>query len=135
MNGEGLKLDGDIGEGISGAISKLMEHPELISMVASALEKSSPEENPSKVADSPKDTEAITSDSPQLQHTDVLTSLIPMLSKMTAPTKEGNGSHGSNIPHAQLLCALKPYVSESRRSAIDYVLKISQMSALIGVIK
>ena len=124
-----LTMQNTAQDGISAAIGKLMEHPELISMVASTLGQSSNSvPKAAQVSNTPQqsDTEV------QTQPPDALASLIPMLSKMSgAMSKDGI----KDVPHAQLLCALKPYVSESRQSAIDYILKISQMSSIMGALK
>lgn len=132
MSGEDIKpLDG-AQDGISNAISKLMEHPELISMVASALgnggkqaEKSTEREPSSSAAETPHASNVAAS---KELSADTLASVIPMLSKLSSPLSHSSG--GSQ--HSELLCALKPYLNNNRRAAIDYVLKISQMSSLLG---
>lgn len=121
-----IRSDEGLSDGISAAIGKLMEHPELISMVASALGRdtqAASQDPPPASADAP------TEEKPPA---DTLAAFMPMLSRLSgALGKEGQ----KNAPHAQLLCALKPYVSENRRTAIDYVLKLSQVSALMGGMK
>ena len=123
-----IRSDEGLSDGISAAIGKLMEHPELISMVASALGKNTQSAPQETAASSP-------AEAPSEESTpsaDTLTAFMPMLSRLSgALGKDGQ----KNAPHAQLLCALKPYVSENRRTAIDYILKLSQMSALMGGIK
>ena len=126
MNDE-IRTDEGLSDGISAAIGKLMEHPELISMVASALGRDT--QAASQEAGAPP-AEATSEESPP--SADTLTAFMPMLSRLSgALGKEGQ----KNAPHAQLLCALKPYVSENRRTAIDYILKLSQVSALMGGMK
>ena len=125
MNDE-IRTDEGLSDGISAAIGKLMEHPELISMVASALGRdtqAASQDPPPASADAP------TEEKPPA---DTLAAFMPMLSRLSgALGKEGQ----KTAPHAQLLCALKPYVSENRRTAIDYILKLSQVSALMGGMK
>ena len=117
---------------ISDAINRIMEHPELISMVASALggkgegESEKNDENSSAlpvVADVANDSQATPS----------IAALAPMLEKLrTLGTTDKKGSAGK---HEQLLCALKPYLCDSRRDAVDFILKISQFSGLMGLLR
>lgn len=123
-------------DALSGAMEKLLAHPELISMVASALKS---QDLPSPTADK-SSTEASSGDEPSISvgaqdtaassNADLTSALLPMLSKL------GNlKSTPQSSPHSALLCALKPYVSPARREAIDYFLKFSQMSTLINGLK
>ncbi len=115
---------------ISTAISKIMEHPELISMVASVLEEPKNAENVSDPPEAaPTSAEKIPTPPP-----DMLASLMPMISKLSSLGKQGDNS-SSGIGHEQLLCALKPYLSRSRSEAIDYIIKISKMSSLLKGLK
>lgn len=131
---------------ISSAITKLMEHPELISMVASALgnngDKSDTEQQSIPTEPISEDTQEVSSekneDTPVSSSTplsgDAVATLMPMLSKLSSFS--GNGKSGrSAFRHEQLLCALKPYVSPGRCQAIDYILRISQISGLIGKLR
>lgn len=119
-------------DGISAAVSKLLEHPELISMVASALgaDKASDGEKQSETSETQNDgaqsvaAGAFTDGKPTPE---LLTSLMPMIAKLAG----GGGS----CPHEPLLCALKPYLNPSRREAIDYIIKISKMSSLVKEFK
>ncbi len=121
---------------LSSAISKIMEHPELISMVASVLgndsaaESPSAEENAASTADAPSQpTSAPPSPPPE-----ILSTLAPMLSRISA-LGSGGTSDKNGFRHEALLCALKPYLNSSRVGAIDYIIKISKMSSLIQGLK
>ncbi|MBQ9086353.1 MAG: hypothetical protein IJY47_04110 [Clostridia bacterium] len=108
---------------LSDAIDKIMAHPELISMVASAIgAPDRPREEPSAATEDP-------SPPPPTEPTDSLAALSPMLSKLsqakhTAPRREKDA-------RSDLLCALKPYLSPGRQEAIDYMIRISQISDLL----
>lgn len=115
-------------DNISAAVGKLLEHPELISMVASVLGGTSPP--PSEPVDpigEANDGDSVSVGAQVKDAPDIMASLIPMLSKLAC----GGGS----CRHEALLCALKPYVSASRCEAIDYILKISRMSSLVKGLK
>ncbi len=123
-------------DALSGAMEKLLAHPELISMVASALKS----DNSPPLSDDKPSVEELSNEEPAVSanvsnatnsgNADLTSTLLPMLSKL------GNlKNNPQNSSHAALLCALKPYVSPARREAIDYFMKFSQMSALISGLK
>ena len=124
-------------DSISSAISKLMEHPEIIGAVASALSGTSPresEETPQATLqnatnDSKKDTDG---------GSELAASLMPIISRLGSLGISGSKDGGGSVKggkHAALLCALKPYLSKNRSDAIDYMLKISQMSDIISKLR
>ena len=122
-----VRSEEELPNGISAAISKLMEHPELISMVASTLGRDTAAASPQSASQS-----SVAPSEDKSPSDGTLAAFMPMLSKLSGTL----GRDGQkNAPHAQLLCALKPYVSENRRTAIDYILKLSQISELMGGIK
>ena len=116
---------------IAGAVGKLLEHPELISMVASAIgadtSKLGLASSPSVQNDAPQNAEPVSADASA--GTDTVSALIPMLSKLSSL---GLDKGNSGFKHEQLLVALKPYVSKNRCDAIDYILRLSRLSGLIG---
>ncbi len=114
---------------ISDAISRIMEHPELISMVASALGG-----NAAADGNKTNDSENATSLPVASNGGDALPTFAPMLEKLRGlGANSKSGKDGSR--HEQLLCALKPYLCDSRRDAVDFILKISQLSGLMGLLK
>lgn len=106
-------------DAISAAIGKLMAHPEIIQGVAAALASDAPPAVQDKNEDAPAADE----------QGDLIASLMPVISRLGAGL--GNGGTSASR-HSALLCALKPYLSERRQDALDGILKISQMSALIS---
>lgn len=121
-------------DALSGAIGKILEHPELISMVASVLGTDGTE----KAAEQQTQKgEAVKNDGETSQKTDADTAaILPVLSKLSALGVGKDGEKkGSAFKHEQLLCALKPYLSKNRCDAIDYVLRISKISSVIGQLR
>lgn len=110
-------------DALSGAIGKIMEHPELISMVASALGVNAPASGTEGAASNKS--------APQpevaLAQNDVLAALMPRLGKLSEASAREAG-----FKHEPLLCALKPYLSKERCETIDYIIRISKLSGLIG---
>jgi hypothetical protein len=49
----------------------------------------------------------------------------------TAPMTLASNSHHGGDRRAQLLCALKPYLCEDRRRAIDYVIKLDRLGDVL----
>ena len=127
-------------DSISSAISRLMEHPEIIGAVASALSGTADATGAAKDG-----SEAVTEQSPPPENSkepDLAASLMPIISRLgnlgLGGGKSGGmlgGASGVGGKHAALLCALKPYLSKNRCDAIDYILKISQMSELISKLR
>ena len=127
---------------VSDAIEKIMAHPELISMVASVLgaPTASAKENDSfdssqgetvVVEDgiaAPAEAISISSPAPPNDSADWMATLAPLLSTLGG----GKGGKGKtpDDPRSCLLRALKPYVSQGRREAIDYMIRLSQISDL-----
>lgn len=106
---------------LSDAIGKLMENPELISMVASALGKEMPRPTVSESESAP----SASTELPEL-----VGSLAPLLSGLG---RGGDAAAKSNS--ACLLRALKPYVSQGRRDAIEYMIRISEFSDILKRLK
>ena len=116
-----------LGGDIAGAITKLKEHPEIITAVASALSGST--EVKSEVAGAA----APSSQFPIEKLSEVMTTLAPMLSGASPAPKEISGSREDHR-HA-LLCALRPYMRAERREVIDYLLKFERIGDLLKKIK
>ncbi len=159
MDNEQKELSG-MQPSISDAIDKILAHPELISMVASVLGSeggerashgSSADSSPSEenMESSPEDPVGNTvssaspssslssppSDPQQVSASplpELMTSLAPLLSGLS---QKGGGKKElpkiTDSRQACLLRALKPYVSGGRREAIDYMIRISQVTDLL----
>ena len=127
---------------LSDAIAKLMENPEIISTVASALgnitapKASPPNESHEEAEESPPTEEPQPSiTSPELSS--LVSKLAPIMSGLSG--SGGGSAHSVRKSELsadlkrreELLCALKPYVSDGRREAIDYIIRISRVSELL----
>ena len=129
---------------LSDAIEKIMANPQLISMVASTL-------GAMKNADEGKDPDTVSApekESPATEEKETASALavpeqMPDLSALVsslAPMMAKLGNNSASSSHKDrraandreaLLCALKPYVSEGRREAIDHIIRISQISDVL----
>ena len=123
---------------IADAIEKIKANPEIISAVASALGvggtqstgADSVEEKPEAEAKAPAEAQQTNAHATSgLNLGNLVSSLAPMLS--TIGGAKGGGRSLSDKNREALLCALKPYVSEERREAIDYMIRISQISDML----
>jgi hypothetical protein len=105
-----------------------LAHPEVISMVASALGGAKPSADGASKDASDEDARSVSA--PPSPSPDALATLSPLLSGLSA-LKGGDQKH-SDDPKACLLRALKPYVSPARREAIDTMIRLSALSSLLG---
>lgn len=124
---------------LSEAIEKLMANPEIISMVASAIGNSPPSAESHVFEDKEEKNEESTAVAAAPSHADlgnILSNLAPLLSGLN---KGGNHSSHESTDSAHnreaLLCALRPYISQGRREAIDYILQLSRISELLKQVK
>ena len=127
---------------ISDAINKLMANPEIISTVAAALGNMNAQGKASLTAedtdkeDSPTVTdEGADEKSAQAgSHSDLgelVKSLTPVITTLKNTSHPSVQKNSEAARREALLCALKPYVSEGRREAIDYIIRISQVSDIL----
>lgn len=104
---------------LSDAIDQILAHPEVISMVASVLNAPRPADpGEAEARQEPAQTSAPPS-------SDALAPVLSRLSQLTA------SPGGESRTRSDLLCALKPYLSPGRREAIDYMIRISQITDLM----
>ena len=114
---------------LSSAIDGILSNPEMLSMISSMADKL---KNGSGANANPEPTEesASASSTPNASDgvggmSDMLTSLAPLLSS------ELSHSSPADDKRACLLRALKPYLSEGRSEAIEYIIKFSRLSELL----
>ena len=138
---------------ISDTLERILAHPEIISMVASAIGAPSPatssdtkadqkgstrdsgsKENNDESNESIEKNEIISPSSPKKDASpamsDVISVLSPLLSEGSIKDKLG-GLSPANDNKTCLLRALKPYMNQGRREAIDYMIKLSQISDVL----
>ena len=122
---------------LSDAIEKLMSDPTLLSTVARALGDVKPK-MPSE--DEGRSEEAQKNDSSMAMPdvSQLMSILSPMISKPQKERKDTSVTRASDSGRAEreaLLCALKPYVSNGRKEAIDYIIRLSKISDLLRQIE
>ena len=115
---------------LSDAIEKLMANPEIISMVASALGNPTVKEDTDKSES--EQAKAVSAPTLPPDVGNILSTLSPLLSGVN---KQGGGKHHESTDSGKnreaLLYALRPYISQGRREAIDYILQLSRVTELI----
>ena len=125
---------------LSDAINMLMENPQIISSVASALGNMS--QGGASATDKASTPDVEKTEVPPVDRTPAsidLSSLISSISPLISGTSQDrqHSTYGKGSESRQreaLLYALKPYVSQSRQDAIDYIIKISRMSEVLKTI-
>ena len=131
----GESLGGFTSADIAGAISKLREHPEIISAVAGALSGGEHSAKSKDEETAAKSEESSSAPFPIEKISEAMTTLAPLLSEMGG-ARVGKEITGSREDHRHaLLCALRPYLSRDRREMIDYILRFGKIGDLIKKMK
>ena len=131
MSTGGFDLSSIPPDALSGAISQLTQHPEILSAVASAMGMPPPSQSAEPAAAEASPTAAAPSLPSIGGAGDIMSSLGPILSAMG-----GNVKKDPRCQHREsLLCALKPYLSDERCRLLDQILKISQFGDILKMIK
>ena len=123
---------------LSDAINMLMENPSIISSVASALGNlsvSGDSQATNTVAEAQNEPDA-GKEARAFPPPD-LSALAATLTPLMSGRRNSERRQGETDADRReaLLCALKPYVSEGRREAIDYIIRISRMSEALKTIQ
>ena len=130
---------------LSDAINMLMENPEIISSVASALgnisqtkesgsDTASEHIEKEETASADQGRESAAPQTPDLSA--LVSSLSPLMMRLSGSHPSGRTTAKTEVDRREaLLCALKPYVSEGRQEAIDYILRISRISEVLKTIQ
>lgn len=133
---------------LSSVLDKILSNPELISMVVKTLGTTSGASTPAAAAPPPTQEvktepppQAPPAEAPATEHPsaipaglgDMLTGLSPLLSKIsgTGLGKSSPMGKREDDHRACLLRALKPYLNSSRQEAIDYMIRLSELSLLL----
>lgn len=114
------------GDGISSALGEIFSNPEMLSAISSMAEKlkagESRENKGAQNSENSADEHSSGSESPNGALTEKLPEIIGMLSQ-----KENDPLQRQR---ADLLYALKPYLSKNRCDAIDRMIRISELSSV-----
>ena len=99
-----------VGDPFGGLLSTILANPEIISKIPAIISSVKP------IIDS------LTHQSP--------TADVPV---SASPVTKENAPHGKSGEDSRtaLLCAMKPYLSEERRNAVDYIVKLSRLSEIL----
>ena len=123
---------------LSSALEKILANPELISMVASTLgapPSAPPQKEEVASNDAPPEPKEETEDASASIPAGIserISSLAPLLSSLTGGKgKDGSHRGGKEDHRACLLRALKPYLNPSRQEAIDYMIRLSELSEVL----
>ena len=111
------KVSEGMPQGFSEMLDKVLSNPELIRSVASALASSEPQKNDEGEKVAPVSATAEGS-----------LDKLPQIAELLKPVLSGSATDGKRDC---LLGAIKPYVSEKRRDAIDTMIKFSHIAELM----
>ena len=120
MNDSTSKSNGE-NEKLSSALNEIFSNPQMLSAISSLAQSLKSKESASSATQSENSSETPREVSPTAN--DKLPELLNMLSSNTSSVKQSNRS--------ELLCALKPYLSQSRSDAIDKIIRFSELSSVL----
>ena len=107
-------------DGFSKAFTEILSNPEMMSAISSMAQKFK-EDNAKKETNAAPESEKEEKDTSQ--DTTSLVGKFPELLGLLS-----NKGAGNNNRRSDLLCALKPYLSQNRIDAIDQIIKLSELS-------
>ena len=115
------KVNGD-NEKLSSALNEIFSNPQMLSAISSMAQSLKSGENsaPSPAPNVESEPQANDTANPI---SDKLPELLNMLSVKS--------SNASRSQRSELLCALKPYLSQSRSDAIDKIIRFSELSSVL----
>ena len=115
-------------DAFSSALNGILGNPEMMSMISSMAQKLKGGESEQKVEESPPNDAVPINASPAVPQNDLsgaISALAPLLSGgFGKQSKQDND-------RACLLRALKPYLSQGRCEAIEYIIKFSKLSEVL----
>ena len=120
MNDSTPKSNGE-NEKLSSALNEIFSNPQMLSAISSMAQSLKSKESASSATQSENSSETPREVSPTAN--DKLPELLNMLSSNSSSVKQSNRS--------ELLCALKPYLSQSRSDAIDKIIRFSELSSVL----
>ena len=119
MNDSTPKSNGE-NEKLSSALNEIFSNPQMLSAISSMAQSLKSKESASSATQNENSSEK-PSDAPTIN--DKLPELLNMLSSNSSNVRQSNRS--------ELLCALKPYLSQSRSDAIDKIIRFSELSSVL----
>ena len=113
---------GNENEKLTSALNEIFSNPQMLSAISSMAQNLKGSENS---ASPPKEKTEIQekTDNIPTAITDKLPELLNMLSSKSS-------SNASQKRRSELLCALKPYLSQNRSDAIDKIIRFSELSSV-----
>ncbi len=119
-------------EELSGAVQSILENPAFAKLAADLAAGEKKEPDAPTQSGTPQLSPEMLSRLPGM-----MSAMAPLLSGMQgkggAPQKDGKGGDGGDAERRKrLLSALKPYLSSTRKDAIDSILKVTEMTDLLA---
>ena len=120
MNDSTPKSNGE-NEKLSSALNEIFSNPQMLSAISSMAQSLKSKESASSATPNENPSETPSEAAPTVN--DKLPELLNMLSSGSSSVRQSNRS--------ELLCALKPYLSQSRSDAIDKIIRFSELSSVL----
>jgi hypothetical protein len=115
-------------ETMPSALSEILSNPQMLSVISSMAEKLKsgslpPQSNADTSQDQKNDSSADTKTEPAAE---TVAAKLPDILGML----QSKGANESQSRRSELLCALKPYLSQNRSDAIDKIIRLSELSGV-----
>lgn len=121
-----LDLSNMTGEELQGAVQSILSSP-AFSQLLGQMQGTTGEESPATPA-----TPAITPEMMQ-KLPQMMSALAPLVGgRGDGKSSEGKKDISDGEKRKRLLAALRPYLSDNRRGAVDQILKVTEMTDLLG---
>ena len=123
---DAISKNGGENEKLSSALNEIFSNPQMLAAISSMAQnlKSGENTSPSPPTEQSEQKEENTTDA-ATSVTNKLPELLNMLSS------NSNTSNIRQSHRSELLCALKPYLSQSRSDAIDKIIRFSELSSVL----
>lgn len=113
------------GEELQGAVQSILSNPAFAQILGQLQGKDGGEE--AKAPAVPSITPEIMQKLPQM-----MSALAPLIGGSKGSGTDGKKEQSDNEKRRRLLAALRPYLSDGRRGAVDQILKVTEMTDLLG---
>ena len=109
-------------EKLSSALNEIFSNPQMLSAISSMAQNLKNNESTSAQSEQKSTSDTQKANEPSTQATDKISEILNSIASGGSGIKQNHRS--------ELLCALKPYLSQNRSDAIDKIIRFSELSSV-----
>ena len=113
-------------EAMPSMLNEILSNPQMLSAISSMAEKLKSGSTESNTDKNPIQEAAQSSDTKTEPTAEAVANKLPDILSLL----QAKGANESQSRRSELLCALKPYLSQSRSDAIDKIIRLSELSGV-----